>query len=75
MQLIIYMYITTEKEPFLKRYESEKFYYDPSSGKKLAFNSVFDSPSLLLSVVIPAYNEQGRSKLLLVFVQNSVKMN
>ena len=49
--------------PNLTRHESEKYYTDPKhGGNKLPFPSIQDQPSLELSVIIPAYNEQDRCK-------------
>lgn len=49
------------------RYEQEKFYLDVSSTppKKTPFPSLADDPSLSLSVIIPAYNEENRLPVML----------
>lgn len=52
--------------PNLHRYESEKYYYDPHSKSKTLFPSISDAGTISLSVVIPAYNEENRSKWTLV---------
>ncbi|XP_067949300.1 dolichyl-phosphate beta-glucosyltransferase-like [Watersipora subatra] len=60
LAVLIYMYLTTVSRPDLHRYDEEKFYLDPSTKKRIPFCSVFDSPSLDLSIVVPAYNESER---------------
>ena len=42
--------------------DREKTYFDPNatSGTRLPFPSIFDTPSVELSVIVPAYNEQVR---------------
>ncbi|CAL8104727.1 unnamed protein product [Orchesella dallaii] len=46
--------------PQWKRYDTEKYYEDPETGIKCPFPSLSDSPSLTLSVIVPAYNEEDR---------------
>ena len=41
-------------------HESERTFVDPSSGAKTAFPSISDAPSVLLSLIVPAYNEEER---------------
>ena len=52
--------MTTSRDPDLKRAESECVYLDPKDGKKKPFPAVTDSPSLYLSLVVPAYKEEKR---------------
>ncbi|XP_060601019.1 dolichyl-phosphate beta-glucosyltransferase-like [Ruditapes philippinarum] len=58
--LVIGIYITSKPYPNLGRYESEKFYEDPSKNEKLRFPSIHDPPSMDLSVIVPAYFEEER---------------
>lgn len=48
-------------------YEQEKFYLDVSSDppKKKLFPSIIDEPTLSLSVIVPAYNEESRLPIML----------
>ena len=58
------MYMTS-KSPDLTFLEDEKYFRDPKSGKdKNPFPSLQDEPSLDLSIVVPAYNEEQRRKQL-----------
>ena len=55
--------MTTVVEPNLSRADSEKLFTDPKSNTKLEFPSTADSdPSIYISLVVPAYNEQDRRK-------------
>lgn len=49
------------------RFEQEKYYLDTSSDppKKKLFLSIYDDPTLSLSVIVPAYNEESRLPLML----------
>lgn len=58
--LCVAIYVSSETYPRNNVYESEKFYIDVSTGKKLEFPSITDAPTKSLSVVIPAYNEEKR---------------
>ena len=51
--------IMTSTHPNLSREESEK-YFKTSAGNLQAFPSIFDAPTLKLSVIVPAYNEEER---------------
>lgn len=52
--------INQDKFPKWKRYDSEKYFTDPKTGGKHLFPSLWDEPSVDLSVVVPAYNEEDR---------------
>ncbi|XP_045202907.1 dolichyl-phosphate beta-glucosyltransferase-like [Mercenaria mercenaria] len=58
--LVIGIYMTSKPYPNLGRYESEKFYEDPSKNEKFRFPSIHDPPSIDLSVIVPAYFEEDR---------------
>lgn len=56
---------TTSPYPNLHRHESEKFFSDPKKkNSKLPFPSISDPPSIDLSVIVPAYNEEERCEFL-----------
>ena len=64
LQLYFFLRITTVVEPNLERADSEKVYSDPDTGEKRPFPSVTDPlPSVYITLVVPAYNEQDRSEL------------
>lgn len=46
--------------PEIRRREEEKYFLDPATIKQLEFPRIEDPPTVLLSVVIPAYNEEER---------------
>ena len=57
--IVLFIVITAEKgSPAIVRYESEKFYV--TANGKHPFPSLFDEPTVKLSVVVPAYNEEER---------------
>lgn len=57
---VIYLYMTAKAYPNLGRHDSEKFYYDPKSKSKRLFPDYMNPPTLYLSVIVPAYNEEKR---------------
>lgn len=46
--------------PVWKRYDSEKYFEDPETGIKCPFPTLSDTPSVTLSVIVPAFNEEDR---------------
>lgn len=56
------MYMTTVRDPDIYRYESEMSFTNPKTKEKVKFASVFDPSTISLSIVVPAYNEEQRSK-------------
>ncbi|XP_017029491.1 dolichyl-phosphate beta-glucosyltransferase [Drosophila kikkawai] len=50
----------TKPYPNIKRHKDEETFLDPRSIKTVAFPSLEESPSLELSVIVPAYNEELR---------------
>ena len=58
----------TSSKPDLKRYPDEKSFVDPKSGKRANFPSILDSSSRYLSIIVPAYNEEERCKIVVVIV-------
>ena len=57
------MYVLTcTKEMAYKRYECERYFYDPISDSRVTFPSSSAKPDVDLSVIVPAYNEGQRSE-------------
>ena len=57
----IKMYFSPEVNADLTRHDSEKSYFlDRSKRTKKNFPSITDVPSVKISVIIPAYNEEER---------------
>ncbi|KAK4311692.1 hypothetical protein Pmani_016825 [Petrolisthes manimaculis] len=54
------IYMTSEAYPVIQSYDSEKMYQNVSAGMKAEFPSITDVPTRLLSVIVPAYNEESR---------------
>lgn len=48
--------------PVIRRKEEEKYFLDPATIKQVEFPNIEDPPTVDLSVVIPAYNEEERRK-------------
>lgn len=63
-QLAIIVRVTTSPFPNIKRYKDEEYYEDPA-GSKSKFPSIEDDPSVELSVIIPAYEEEKRLPVML----------
>ncbi|KAF5271186.1 hypothetical protein FQR65_LT05330 [Abscondita terminalis] len=53
----------SNRYPIIMRSRNEKFFIDPSTGKYIEFPAFSDKPTLHLSVIIPAYNEEERCNL------------
>lgn len=64
---LVFLAYAGSKGPFpsIHVYPQEKTFTDPKTGSKVVFPSLFDSPSVDLSVVIPAYNEEDRLPVML----------
>lgn len=54
--------MVTNPYPHVKRYKEEKSYYDPKTKTNVIFPQISDPPSVDLSVIVPAYNEELRCK-------------
>lgn len=65
ISICVALYLMSETFPSIASHESEDFFSDPSSGKKLPFPSITDKPSKSLTVVVPAYNEEKRLPVML----------
>lgn len=48
--------------PVIKRHKQEKTFLDPNTLGTFEFPSIEDEASVELSVIVPAYNEEDRSK-------------
>lgn len=55
---------TSKPFPVIKRFKDEEYFTDPA-GSKIKFPSIEDSPSVELSVIIPAYEEEKRLPVML----------
>ncbi|XP_038056980.1 dolichyl-phosphate beta-glucosyltransferase-like [Patiria miniata] len=65
--VVIFIYMTTDPKPDTRRYDSEKYFVDPTAGsdQKHPFPSLGDGASLDLSVIVPSYNEELRLPVML----------
>jgi dolichyl-phosphate beta-glucosyltransferase len=45
------------------RFDKEKYFSNPKSGQQEKFPTIDDEPTIDLSVIVPAYDEQDRRKL------------
>jgi len=41
-------------------FDSENYYWDPNTNQKFPFPSIFDKPTIQLSFIVPAFNEEER---------------
>lgn len=77
--LCIILKVSTTPFPVIKRHKEEEFFFDPTSGKKHLFPSIEDEPSVELSIIIPAYEEEKRLPVMLEecleFLERKVKEN
>lgn len=63
-QIIVILKIVSEPYPILHRHEKEEFFEDPVTERRDKFPSIYDEPTIELSVIVPAYDEEKRCKLL-----------
>uniref|UniRef100_A0A146MBZ4 Dolichyl-phosphate beta-glucosyltransferase n=1 Tax=Lygus hesperus TaxID=30085 RepID=A0A146MBZ4_LYGHE len=54
------IFVNASTYPIITRSKKEKQFYDPISGEFLDFPSIADPPTVSLSLVVPAYDEQER---------------
>lgn len=61
----------------IKRHKDEEYFIDPKTGKRHKFPTIEDAPSVDLSVIIPAYEEEKRLPVMLEecmeFLEQKVK--
>ncbi|XP_072040448.1 dolichyl-phosphate beta-glucosyltransferase-like [Amphiura filiformis] len=64
---LVFIYITTNPDPDMRRYDSEKFFIDPNNPEKktFPFPSLNSDATVELSVVVPSYNEELRLPIML----------
>lgn len=60
LQLFVVQKAITKPFPVIKRRKEEKHFLDPIRILNVDFPSVEDAPTVDLSVIIPAYNEEQR---------------
>ncbi|XP_058062856.1 dolichyl-phosphate beta-glucosyltransferase [Anopheles bellator] len=61
----IVLKITTTPFPKIVRHKDEMFYSDPVTGEQRSFPSLNDEPTLQLSVIVPAFDEEKRLPVML----------
>lgn len=65
ISLFIVQKSITTPLPIIKRHKQEKTFLDPNILKNFEFPSIEDEPSIDLSVIVPAYNEEQRMPAML----------
>uniref|UniRef100_A0A023GMZ9 Dolichyl-phosphate beta-glucosyltransferase n=1 Tax=Amblyomma triste TaxID=251400 RepID=A0A023GMZ9_AMBTT len=61
LALCIYLYATSSRLPLIVRYSEEFSFKDPSQpGRSFQYPHLHDEPSIELSVIVPAYEEEKR---------------
>lgn len=63
LQLFIIQKAITSPYPIIRRHKEERYFLDPEIVENIEFPSIDDEPSLDLSVIVPAYNEESRRML------------
>uniref|UniRef100_A0A1A9WWC1 Dolichyl-phosphate beta-glucosyltransferase n=1 Tax=Glossina brevipalpis TaxID=37001 RepID=A0A1A9WWC1_9MUSC len=63
--LFIVQKIITTPLPIIKRHKKEYNFFDPTTLTEAKFPSIEDEPTLDLSVIIPAFNEEKRLSIML----------
>ncbi|KAG5675288.1 hypothetical protein PVAND_005200 [Polypedilum vanderplanki] len=63
--LCIILKVSAQPFPIIKRHKQEEYFFDPVSNEKHLFSSIDDEPTLELSVIIPAYDEEKRLPVML----------
>lgn len=58
------MKAVTTPFPQIIRYEDEKYFMDPITKTKQPFPSINESPKIALSVIVPAFDEEQRCRLM-----------
>nr|CAG4647323.1 EOG090X0BIY [Megafenestra aurita]SVE92593.1 EOG090X0BIY [Megafenestra aurita] len=76
---LIFIYATSETYAKVVRFKDENYFLNPKTNEKEKFPSIEDKPTLLLSVIIPAYNEEKRLPIMLEecleYLENKLKSN
>lgn len=63
--MLLFIYLTSETYAKVIRFKEEQFYLDPKTAEKQRFPSIEDESTILLSVIVPAYNEEKRLPVML----------
>lgn len=53
----------TTPHPIVRRTPKEQCYIDSVTGERIAFPGISEEPTLTLSVIVPAYEEEERRAL------------
>lgn len=60
--MFIIVKAVTSPHPVVRRNEKEKYFIRADNGEKENFPSIVDEPTIHLSVIVPAYDEEERCK-------------
>lgn len=60
--MFIIVKAVTTPHPVVRRHNNEKYFIRADNGDKENFPSIDDEPSVNLSVIVPAYDEEVRCK-------------
>lgn len=64
-QLCVVLIKTTKPYPKVERDEQEKSFLNTNEGVRIAFPSIDEPFSVLLSVIVPAFDEEVRRKFII----------
>lgn len=62
LKIVVAVKAVTTPYPKIVRHDKEKRFFNPSTSKDEKFPSIEDSPTVSLSVIVPAYEEEQRCK-------------
>lgn len=60
--MFIIVKAVTNPHPVVRRYEKEKYFIRADNGEKENFPTIDNEPSVDLSVIVPAFDEEERCK-------------
>nr|CAG4649606.1 EOG090X0BIY [Scapholeberis mucronata]SVE93822.1 EOG090X0BIY [Scapholeberis mucronata] len=58
--VLMFIFLTSETYAKVVRFKEEYSFLNPQTGERELFPSIEDNPTILLSVIVPAYNEEKR---------------
>lgn len=71
--MLIAVKAITTPYPRIERHDAEKTFFDPTTKSLEKFPSIDDDPTISLSVVVPAYDEEIRRKAVTISSANAFR--
>ena len=73
LQLCGFLLMVGKPYPVLVRHDEEKYFEDSKTKIKCPFPSLTDMPTVSLSVIVPAYNEERRRMFFFLYCCNRLE--